>query len=119
MVIERPPIAPLLQNHEVAGIVERLCEREVPAAGLLPSASLGGTHQLRDLLPARDLGVDVADRDDHRPTRHAAQPVRRAGSAALLAAIRLLPIALNGVWIAGYGAGGVLAGIAQRSSLAQ
>ena len=118
MRIERPLVAPLLDDHEMAGIVKRLCEREVLAAGLFASASLRGTHQLPDLLAAQDLGVDVADRDDHRPSGPAAT-TRRTRSSALATAIVLLPIALNGVWIAGHGVGGVLPCVPQRTSLAQ
>ena len=118
MRIERPLVAPLLHDDEMAGIVKRLCEREVLAAGLLASASLRGTHQLPDLLAAQDLGVDVADRDDHRRFIPASI-VRRRGASGLAAAIVLLPIALNGVWIAGHGVGGVLPCVPQRTSLAQ
>jgi len=118
MRIERPLVAPLLHDHEMAGVVERLGEREVLAAVLLASTSLRGTHQLSDLLTAQDLGVDVADRDDHR-TFTTAATVPRRGASALAAASVLLPIALNGVWIAGHGVGGVLAGVPQRASLAQ
>lgn len=118
MLSERPLIAPLLHDHKMAGIVERLSEREVLAAGLFASPSLGVTHQLSDLLAARNLGVDVADRDDHRPPKRSATP-RRRGSWPLALTIALLPIALNGVWIACGGLAGVLAGIPQCASLAQ
>ena len=118
MRIERPLVTPLLDDHEVAGIVKRLCEREVLAARLLASASLRGTHQLSDRLAAQDLGIDVADGDDHWPSRPATT-ARPTGSSTLTAAVVLLPVALNGVWIAGHGVGGVLAGVPQRASLAQ
>ena len=118
MLIERPLIAPLLRDHEMAGIVERLCEGEILAAGLFASPSLGGTHQISDLLAARDLGVDVADHDDHRSPKRSVTP-RWRGSPARALTIALLPIALNGVWIACRGMAGVLAGIAQCASLAQ
>ena len=35
MTIERPLVAPLLDDHEMAGIVKRLCEREVLAETLV------------------------------------------------------------------------------------